>query len=93
MANSSFAQRELKWKPLRSFEEGLDETIQWYIDNQSWWEPLLERIQIKLQAPASKACPEISRSWGFLGTANELIFVKFIGSKAAWARPCQSIIF
>jgi dTDP-glucose 4,6-dehydratase len=41
--DSSFAERELKWKPHRKFEEGLDETIQWYIDNQAWWEPLLER--------------------------------------------------
>ena len=41
--DSSFAQRELDWKPLRSFKEGLDETIQWYIDNPSWWQPLLER--------------------------------------------------
>jgi dTDP-glucose 4,6-dehydratase len=41
--DSSFARRELKWKPLRSFEEGLEETIQWYIDNPSWWQPLLER--------------------------------------------------
>ena len=41
--DSSFAQRELKWKPLRSFEEGLEETIQWYIDHPSWWQPLLER--------------------------------------------------
>ena len=41
--DSSFAQRELKWKPRRNFEEGLAETIQWYIDNPSWWQPLLER--------------------------------------------------
>jgi len=41
--DSSFAQRELDWKPLHSFKEGLDETIQWYIDNPSWWQPLLER--------------------------------------------------
>ena len=41
--DSSFAERELKWKPRHKFEEGLDETIQWYTDNQSWWEPLLER--------------------------------------------------
>ena len=41
--DSAFAQRELDWKPLRSFKEGLDETIQWYIDNPSWWQPLLER--------------------------------------------------
>jgi len=41
--DSSFVQRELDWKPLRSFKEGLGETIQWYIDNPSWWQPLLER--------------------------------------------------
>jgi hypothetical protein len=54
VANSSFAQRELKWTPRKDFKQGLDETIQWYIDNQSCWQRLLERIQIKLQAPASK---------------------------------------
>ena len=30
--DSAFAKRELDWKPLRSFKESLDETIQWYID-------------------------------------------------------------
>ncbi len=41
--DSSFAQRELKWKPRRNFREGLAETIDWYLANQSWWRPLLER--------------------------------------------------
>src|SRR6267143_428489 len=41
--DSSLAQRELNWKPRRNFKEGLEETIQWYIDNQPWWQPLLER--------------------------------------------------
>src|SRR5262245_16914210 len=41
--DSSFAQRELNWKPRRNFKEGLGETIQWYIENPSWWQPLLER--------------------------------------------------
>ena len=41
--DSSFAGRELKWQARRQFEEGLDQTIRWYIDNQAWWEPLLER--------------------------------------------------
>jgi len=41
--DSSFVHRELDWKPLNTFKEGLDETIQWYIDNPSWWKPLLER--------------------------------------------------
>lgn len=41
--DSTFSQRELKWKPRHSFQQGLAETIQWYSDNQSWWQPLLER--------------------------------------------------
>ncbi len=41
--DSSFAQAELNWKPRRDFERGLKETIQWYSDNRSWWEPLLDR--------------------------------------------------
>ena len=41
--DSAFAQRELGWKPLRSFNDGLNEAIQWYMDNPSWWQPLLER--------------------------------------------------
>jgi len=41
--DSSFSQRELNWHPRKNFKEGLDATIQWYIDNQPWWQPLLER--------------------------------------------------
>src|SRR5213596_512924 len=41
--DSSFAQRELNWKSRCNFKQGLDETIQWYVDNPSWWQPLLER--------------------------------------------------
>jgi len=41
--DSSLVQRELNWKPRRNLKEGLDKTIQWYTENRSWWEPLLER--------------------------------------------------
>ncbi len=41
--DSSFAQREIKWKPRKNFKEGLEAAVQWYIDNESWWKPLLER--------------------------------------------------
>jgi dTDP-glucose 4,6-dehydratase len=41
--DSSFAQRELNWKQRHNFQDGLAETIQWYIDSPSWWQPLLER--------------------------------------------------
>jgi dTDP-glucose 4,6-dehydratase len=29
---------ELGWKPRYSFESGLRQTVQWYLDNASWWE-------------------------------------------------------
>ena len=41
--DSSFAERELKWKPQRKFAEGLAETIDWYLRHEPWWQPLLER--------------------------------------------------
>jgi dTDP-glucose 4,6-dehydratase len=30
--------RELGWKPRHSFENGLRETVRWYLDNKTWWE-------------------------------------------------------
>ncbi len=30
--------RELGWAPSRSFEQGLAETIDWYLGNEDWWQ-------------------------------------------------------
>ena len=35
--------RALGWKPAKGFEEGLAETVQWYVDRQDWWRPIKER--------------------------------------------------
>ena len=32
--------RSLGWSPRRRFEDGLRETVEWYRDNRSWWEPI-----------------------------------------------------
>ena len=32
-------QRLLDWKPKRTFETGLRETIDWYVANREWWQP------------------------------------------------------
>ena len=32
--------RRLGWKPSRSFEEGLRDTVSWYAENEWWWRPL-----------------------------------------------------
>jgi dTDP-glucose 4,6-dehydratase len=35
--DSSKMKEELNWEPEYAFEEGIAETIQWYIDNEDWW--------------------------------------------------------
>jgi dTDP-glucose 4,6-dehydratase len=32
---------DLGWKPIYSFDRAIEETIQWYLDNQSWWKEIL----------------------------------------------------
>ncbi len=34
---------ELGWRPSVTVEEGLDRTVQWYLDNEDWWRPLQQR--------------------------------------------------
>ncbi len=36
-------QRELGWEPRHTFDTGLRDTVQWYLDNRAWWQPLRDR--------------------------------------------------
>jgi len=36
--DSSRIEKELNWKPSLQFEEGLEKTVDWYLDNQDWME-------------------------------------------------------
>lgn len=53
--NASKIESELGWTPSISFDEGFDQTIAWYLDNEWWWRPLLkegafgERLGLKSQ--------------------------------------------
>jgi dTDP-glucose 4,6-dehydratase len=33
---------ELGWKPLETFESGLKKTVIWYLENQPWWQSVLD---------------------------------------------------
>jgi dTDP-glucose 4,6-dehydratase len=35
--------KELGWRPSVTVEEGLRRTVRWYLDNEAWWRPLLNR--------------------------------------------------
>jgi dTDP-glucose 4,6-dehydratase len=34
---------ELGWRPSVTLEQGLEKTVQWYLDNEDWWRALLNR--------------------------------------------------
>ncbi|GGD29959.1 dTDP-glucose 4,6-dehydratase [Sinisalibacter lacisalsi] len=34
---------ELGWRPSVTLEEGIARTVRWYLDNEAWWRPLLDR--------------------------------------------------
>lgn len=36
-------ERELGWTAQESFETGIERTVRWYLDNEAWWRPILER--------------------------------------------------
>ena len=33
--------RELGWKPQETFESGIRKTVQWYLNNKTWWQNVL----------------------------------------------------
>ncbi|MCM8774720.1 MAG: dTDP-glucose 4,6-dehydratase [Candidatus Omnitrophica bacterium] len=43
--DASKIKRELGWKPKENFESGLRKTIEWYLKNRWWWEPLQQRYK------------------------------------------------
>jgi len=41
--NSKKIQKELGWKPKYIFSKGLDITINWYLNNKSWWQQISKK--------------------------------------------------
>lgn len=41
--DASRIRQELSWVPKVSFEEGLNTTVQWYLDNETWWRDILNK--------------------------------------------------
>ena len=51
--DASKIEKELGWKPEETFESGIRKTVEWYLNNESWWSRVLdgsysrERLGIK----------------------------------------------
>ncbi len=35
-------ERELGWRPVETFESGIRKTVEWYLENRTWWEHVLD---------------------------------------------------
>ena len=44
----------LGWKPKHGFEDGLRETIEWYIDNSDWWKTKLWMRHVPIETESGK---------------------------------------
>ncbi len=40
--DASKIERELGWVPEETFETGLKKTVQWYLENEAWWQQVLD---------------------------------------------------
>ena len=39
--NPEKIEKELGWKPNYSFDTGIKQTIEWYLNNREWWEHII----------------------------------------------------
>jgi dTDP-glucose 4,6-dehydratase len=39
--DASKIQQDLAWTPIETFESGIRKTVEWYLNNQSWWQDVL----------------------------------------------------
>ena len=37
-------ERELGWRPAETFASGIRKTVEWYLANRDWWEPLARGV-------------------------------------------------
>ena len=44
--DNSYIQQKLGWQPGVSFEEGIAKTVDWYKNNQSWWQAFQKRMDL-----------------------------------------------
>jgi len=40
--DSSKLRGELGWSPRQSFADGIEKTVEWYLQNEAWWRPLMD---------------------------------------------------
>jgi dTDP-glucose 4,6-dehydratase len=47
LLDSGKIRRELGWQPRVTFEDGMRQTVAWYVERQAWWRPLQARLAVE----------------------------------------------
>lgn len=47
--NSSKIENEIGWSPKYKFDSALSDTVNWYLQNKSWWDPLVDESTLHPQ--------------------------------------------
>jgi dTDP-glucose 4,6-dehydratase len=47
--NCTKIENQTKWRPQYKFDDALQQTVTWYLENQSWWEPLINDMTLHPQ--------------------------------------------
>lgn len=55
--NTSKIEQTLGWHPQETFATGLRKTVAWYLENQTWWQPLWDAYQGQRLGVAALATP------------------------------------
>jgi dTDP-glucose 4,6-dehydratase len=48
---------DLNWQPSLELQEGLERTVDWYLDNEAWWKPLQARAGVGVRLGTDKSAP------------------------------------
>lgn len=48
---------ELGWRARENFDSGIEKTVRWYLDNESWWSPLRKEVYSGERLGLVKALP------------------------------------
>ncbi len=55
LLDSSKIRAKLGWEPGVPFEQGLVDTVAWYVEHRDWWEPLRDRAPVEETAWSNEA--------------------------------------
>src|SRR3546814_19497457 len=61
--DASKIKRELGWEPKHRFEEAIERTINWYRENESWWQQIKSGEYLKYSQQKRSEEGRVGKEW------------------------------